>query len=104
MGLILVIQWKSDIEKNIDWTRKLQADAAEMFGVGFSPKLDVEISPANCEFVIKQVTSGCGTCGNMTGLYRKMMSEFAARAKDNVLSDAEGVSWDLRDATFDELK
>lgn len=104
MGLILAIQWKSNEEKNIEWTQKLQARAQTIFGVGFIPRMEDGIPATNCEFIIKQITSGCGTCGNMTGLYRKTMSEFATLAKNTILKDAESVSWDLRDATYDELK
>lgn len=92
MGLILTIQWKSNEEKNVEWVHSLTAAAQPLFGTTL-PSGNLEITST---FVIKQVTSGCGTCGDHTAFYRERMEKFAQEVCNTVLADAENVSWDIR--------
>jgi len=96
MGLILSVTWDSD-ENNLTRVHLLQDLVTNKFA-NFSPKVGEETNETTT-FLIKQVTKGCGTCGDYTSHARRSMEAF----RDYVVTQMEGVQISIRDAEHKEL-
>lgn len=102
MGLKLTITWESNAEKNVEWTLALQNEAKKYYA-DISPKIGSIITNGNNTLSIKQVTSGCGSCGNMTQHYESKFDEFVVWAKRNVLAEAKDVIYTIKAESADEF-